>query len=213
MTPVNMKTNVSHEKAGWFLNRLARFLFWLTGWRTEGGIPAIPRFVVIAAPHTSYWDALVMLTAGCHFDVKFSWMVKDAVFFFPLGILVRFFGGIPIDRTRRSNVVGQAIEALHNSKSLFLAVSPEGTRGQADHWKTGFYHIATGADVPIVFGYVDYKRKVAGLGRVFEPTGDIAADFEEFARFYETVTPKYPELRGRVALRAEPPAPKQRAVG
>lgn len=208
-----MVKEVEHPKAGWFLNRLAILLFWLTGWKTEGSLPAIPRFVVIAAPHTSYWDALVMLTAGCVFNVKFSWMVKDAVFFFPLGILVRFFGGIPIDRSKRSNVVGQAVEAFEKAPAMFLAVSPEGTRQSSDHWKTGFYHIATGAGVPIVFGYVDYGRKVAGLGRVFSPTGDIESDFDEFAAFYNTVTPKYPELRGRVAVRALPEEPKKRAVG
>jgi len=208
-----MSESSQHPKAGWFLNRLARLLFWLSGWRTEGGVPPIPRFVVIAAPHTSYWDAIIMLTAGCHFDVKFSWMVKDAAFFFPLGILTRYFGGIPIDRKKRSNVVGQAIDWLRKSHSLFLAVSPEGTRSRADHWKTGFYHIAMGAEVPIVFGYIDYKRKVAGLGPVFEPTGDIEADFREFARFYDNVTPKYPELRGRVALRPGGEEEKRRAVG
>ena len=213
MYPEHMTQHIEHPRAGWFLNRLGRFLFWLTGWKTEGAIPPVSRFVVIAAPHTSYWDALVMLTAGCVFDVKFSWMVKDAVFFFPLGILVRWFGGIPIDRSRRSNVVGQAIDAFQSNPAMFLAVSPEGTRGRADHWKTGFYHIAVGAGVPIVFGYVDYARKTAGLGRVFEPTGDIEADFHEFAAFYDTVTPKFPELRGRVALRAEPEQPKKRAVG
>src|SRR5262245_29850978 len=79
--PEAMKESIEHPKAGLFLNLLGRFLFWLTGWKTEGSIPPIPRFVVIAAPHTSYWDALVMLTAGCVFNVKFSWMVKDAVFF------------------------------------------------------------------------------------------------------------------------------------
>jgi 1-acyl-sn-glycerol-3-phosphate acyltransferase len=208
-----MPESAEHPRAGWFLNHLARLLFRLTGWKKEGAVPNVPRFVVIAAPHTSYWDAVAMVTAGCAFDVKFSWMVKDAVFFFPLGILVRWFGGIPIDRTRRSNVVGQAIDALRNSKTLFLAVSPEGTRRRSDHWKTGFYHIARGAGVPIVFGYVDYARKVAGLGPVFEPTGDIEADFEEFAAFYEKVTPKFPELRGRVALREEPEEPKKQATG
>lgn len=208
-----MPEQVEHQKAGWFLHGLARFLFWLTGWKTDGELPSLPRFVVIAAPHTSYWDAIVMLTAGCHFNVKFSWMVKDAVFFFPLGIIVRWFGGIPIDRTKRSNVVGQATDVLRNSKSLFLAVSPEGTRHNSDHWKTGFYHIARGAGVPLVFGYVDYARKVAGLGPVFEPTGDIAADFETFAAFYDKVTPKFPELRGRVALREEPEEPKRQAIG
>jgi 1-acyl-sn-glycerol-3-phosphate acyltransferase len=212
MTAKPMADIAEHPRAGWFLNRLAKFLFRVAGWRTEGGIPNLPRFVVIAAPHTSYWDALAMVTAGCVFDVRFSWMVKDAVFFFPLGIIVRWFGGIPIDRSKRSNVVAQAVQALRSSRSLFLAVSPEGTRGRADHWKTGFYHIARGAEVPIVFGYVDYARKVAGLGPVFEPTGDIEADFRAFAAFYEKVTPKYPELRGRVALRAEGEEPQRRAV-
>lgn len=213
MTIDHMPSTVQHKKAGWFLNRLARFLFWITGWRLEGRIPDLPGFVVIAAPHTSYWDAVIMLTAGCGFNVKFSWMVKDAAFFFPLGIIVRWFGGIPIDRKRRANIVAQAIEEFQKGEPLFLAVSPEGTRGQADHWKTGFYHIARGAGVPIVFGYIDFKRKVAGLGPTFEPTGDIDADFCEFAKFYEKVTPKYPELRGRVVLRSEPEEIKRRAVG
>jgi 1-acyl-sn-glycerol-3-phosphate acyltransferase len=212
MTVGHMSVQAQHPRAGWFLNRLALLLFRLTGWRTEGSVPNLPRFVVIAAPHTSYWDAIIMLTAGCAFDVKFSWMVKQAAFFFPLGIIVRWFGGIPIDRSRRTNVVTLAIEQFEASEALFLAVSPEGTRHKADHWKTGFYHIARGAGVPLVFGYVDFKRKVAGLGPTFEPTGDIEADFRVFEQFYSNVTPKFPELRGRVALRAEPEEPKKRAV-
>lgn len=202
-----------NPKAGWFLNRLALLLLRLFGWRTEGRVPDLSHFVVIAAPHTSYWDAILMLTAGCAFNVKFSWMVKDAAFFFPLGIVTRFFGGVPIDRSRRSNVVAQAIERFQQRDALFLAVSPEGTRRRADHWKTGFYHIARGAGVPIVFGYIDFKRKVAGLGPTFVPTGDIEADFEVFERFYSEVTPKYPEMRGRVALRPEAEETKKRAVG
>jgi 1-acyl-sn-glycerol-3-phosphate acyltransferase len=145
-----------------------------------------------------------MVTAGCAFNVKFSWMVKDAAFFFPLGLLVRAFGGIPIDRSRRTNAVAQAIESFRTTPALALAVSPEGTRRRADHWKTGFYQIALGAKVPIVLSYLDYKRKVTGLGPIFQPTGDMEADFREFAAFYEQVTPRYPELRGRVAVR--PPA-------
>ena len=188
----------------WVLHRLALWLFRLTGWRTEGEVPAVSHCVIIAAPHTSYWDALLMVTAGCAFNVKFSWMVKDAAFFFPLGLIVRAFGGIPIDRSRRSNVVAQAIETFRTTPALALAVSPEGTRGRSDHWKTGFYQIALGAKVPIVLSYLDYKRKVAGLGPTFQPTGDIEADFREFAAFYEQVTPRHPALRGRVALR--PPA-------
>ncbi len=189
-----------------FMHGLARLLFRLCGWKTEGSVPEPARFVIIAAPHTSNWDAFVMVTAAYIFRVKMSWFVKDAAFFFPLGPIVRFFGGIPIDRRRRNNVVDQAIERFDASERLILAVPPEGTRRKSTHWKTGFYYIAQGARVPIVLGYLDYKRKVAGLGPAFRPTGDIEADFAVFDEFYATVTPKYPGLRGAVATHAAPPS-------
>jgi 1-acyl-sn-glycerol-3-phosphate acyltransferase len=141
-----------------------------------------------------------MLTAAYIFRIKIAWFVKEAVFFFPLGILVRAVGGIPIDRSARKNVVAQAVESFQKSDRLILAVPPEATRKHSTSWKTGFYHIARGAGVPIVLGYIDYKRKVAGLGRAFVPTGDIAEDFKVFAEFYQHVTPKYPENRGVVAV-------------
>ena len=141
-----------------------------------------------------------MLTAAHIFRVKLSWFVKQAAFFFPLGAIIRFFGGVPIDRTARRNVVGQAIEQFQRSERLILAVPPEATRKKSAFWKTGFYHIARGAGVPIVLGYVDYGRKVAGLGPAFVPTGDIEADFLVFEKFYATVTPRFPEQRGTVAV-------------
>jgi 1-acyl-sn-glycerol-3-phosphate acyltransferase len=183
-----------------FMHGLAKLLFRLTGWKTEGTVYQPPRFVVIAAPHTSNWDAFIMLTAAYIFRVKLSWFVKQAAFFFPLGIIVRFFGGVPIDRTARRNVVGQAVERFQRSERLILAVPPEATRKKSTSWKTGFYHIARGAGVPIVLGYIDYRRKVAGLGPAFIPTGDIEADFKVFEKFYATVTPKFPDQRGVVAV-------------
>lgn len=183
-----------------FLRWLAKVLFRVAGWRVEGELPRGGRAVVIAAPHTSYWDGPIMVAAGCVFGIKFSWMVKEAAFFFPLGILVRAFGGIPIDRSRRKNVVAQSIEQFQNRDALLLAVSPEGTRGLSDHWKTGFYRIAEGADVPVVLGYIDYARKVAGLGPEVAVSGDIEADFARYEQFYSGVTPRHPELRGVVAV-------------
>ena len=91
------------------LHWLGKLIFRLAGWKVEGTLPPIGKAVFIAAPHTSYWDGPVMVTAGCVFDVKFSWMVKQAAMFFPLGILVRFFGGIGIDRSRSNNVVTQSV--------------------------------------------------------------------------------------------------------
>jgi len=182
---------------------LAKLIFRLAGWKIEGGLPQGSKAVVIAAPHTSYWDGPIMVTAGCIFDIKFSWMVKQAAFFFPLGILVRYFGGIPIDRSQRKNVVAQSIEQFRNSDALLMAVSPEGTRGHSKYWKTGFYRIAEGAGVPIVLGYIDYARKTAGLGPAITVTGDINADFKIFEAFYANVTPRYPEQRGACAVPPE----------
>jgi len=183
-----------------FMHGLATLIFRLTGWRTEGAVPQPSRFVLIAAPHTSNWDAFIMLTAAYIFRVKLAWFIKDAAFFFPLAPIIRFFGAVPIDRTTRRNVVEQAVARFQQSDRLILAVPPEATRKKSASWKTGFYHIARGAGVPIVLGYIDYRRKVAGLGPAFTPTGDIEADFRVFEKFYANVTPKFPEQRGLVAV-------------
>jgi 1-acyl-sn-glycerol-3-phosphate acyltransferase len=183
-----------------FMHNLARLLFRLAGWQIEGEVPRPERFVIIAAPHTSNWDALIMVTAAYIFRVKISWFVKQQAFVFPLGPIVRYFGGIPIDRSKRNNVVEQAIETFRNSERLILAVPPEATRKKSPYWKTGFYHIARGAGVPIVLGYLDYRRKVAGLGPAFMPSGDIVTDFEKLDAFYAPITPKFPADRGTVAV-------------
>jgi 1-acyl-sn-glycerol-3-phosphate acyltransferase len=181
---------------------LSDLAFRLSGWRTEGAPPK-GSFVLIAAPHTSNWDAVIMLLAARIYGLRLAWFVKDSWFAFPMGGLMRRLGGVPIDRSARHGVVEQAIERLQQSDDLALAVPPEGTRGRSAHWKTGFYHIARGARVPIVLGYLDYGRKVAGLGPAFVPTGDLAADFKVFREFYANVKAKYPEKAGPVAL---PPA-------
>jgi 1-acyl-sn-glycerol-3-phosphate acyltransferase len=178
---------------------LARLALRLAGWRVEGELPESPRFVIIAAPHTSNWDAVLLLLAARIYEVPLAWFVKDAWFRFPLGPLMRGLGGVPIDRSAANGVVEQAVRHLKASARLALAVPPEGTRGHSPHWKTGFYHIARGAGVPIVLGYLDYERKVAGLGPAFVPTGNLEADFEVFREFYGKVRAKYPEKAGVVA--------------
>jgi len=171
----------------------------LAGWRVEGAPPATGSFVLIAAPHTSNWDAVIMLAAAREFGLRISWFVKESWFRFPLGPVMRRLGGVPIDRSARHGMVEQAIELLKQSERLVLAVPPEGTRGRAPHWKTGFYHIARGAGVPIVMGYLDYGRRVAGMGPAFVPTGDLVEDFKVFRAFYEKIHARYPEHAGVVA--------------
>ena len=184
-----------------FMHHFARLLFHLTGWKVEGTVHRPPSFVIIAAPHTSNWDAVILVVAAYIFSVRLSWFLKDTAFVWPLGPIVRFFGGVPIDRSTRRNVVAQAIDQFAERDRFILAVPPEGTRKHSTHWKTGFYHIAQGARVPIVLGYIDYRRRVAGLGPSFVPTGDIDADFAVFAEFYSHITPKFPQHKGIVAPR------------
>ncbi len=181
-----------------FLTATAKLLFRLAGWKTEGGLPAQRKFVVIAAPHTSNWDGILMVVAAQIFRMKIAWYVKKEAFFFPLGILIRAFGGVPIDRSKRTNMVGAAIEQFNERQEFILAVPPEGTRKHSPYWKTGFYHIAHGAGVPTVLGYLDYGRKIAGLGPAFVTTGDINADFAVFREFYSKVSPRFEKDRGDV---------------
>lgn len=185
------------------MRRLSRLLFRLAGWRTEGNVPPDPRYVLIAAPHTSNWDAVVMLLAARIFGIELKWFIKDSWFVFPLGPLMRALGGVPIDRSARHGMVERAIERLAASERLVLAVPPEGTRKPAPFWKTGFYRIAHGAGVPIVLGYLDYGRKIAGLGPAFTPTGNLQADFELFRAFYASITARYPKNVGPVAAPPE----------
>ncbi len=185
------------------LRSLARLMLRLVGWRTEGAPPPDLRYVLIAAPHTSNWDALLMLAAARIFRIRISWFLKESWFVFPLSPLLRAVGAVPIDRRGAHGVVQQAVDRFSASKQLVLAVPPEGTRKKTAHWKGGFYHIARGAGVPIVLGYLDYGRKVAGLGPAFQPTGDLQADFKVFRDFYSAVKGKFPELVGEVV----PPPP------
>jgi 1-acyl-sn-glycerol-3-phosphate acyltransferase len=172
---------------------LSRLIFRAAGWRTEGALPESHRCVLIAAPHTSNWDGLLLVLAAQIFRMHMSFFIKESWFVFPFGYVLRRFGGIPINRGGRNRVVEKAIEQFAHDEKLVLAVPPEGTRKKTAHWKTGFYYIALGANVPIVLGYLDYERKIAGLGPAFMPTGDLDADFAVFRKFYADVKGCYPE--------------------
>jgi 1-acyl-sn-glycerol-3-phosphate acyltransferase len=156
------------------------------GWKVEGSLPpATPKCVVIAAPHTSNWDLPYTLMTAFSLNLNIYWMGKASIFRFPFGAVMRWLGGIAVDRSNHTNLVSASAAALVAAPgSLQLVVPPEGTRGKTRHWKTGFYFIALEARVPIVLAYMDYQRKVAGLGPVFTPSGDIEADMVEIKRFY-----------------------------
>jgi 1-acyl-sn-glycerol-3-phosphate acyltransferase len=163
------------------------------GWRMEGRLPDVDNLVVIAAPHTSNWDFPILVSLAFGLGAKTSWLGKHTLFRWPFGFLSRWMGGIPVYRSASNNMVAQSVEMFRNSEKLILTIPPEGTRGKVAHWKTGFYYIALGAEVPIAMGFIDYKRKAVGVGPTLYPTGDIEADMESFRNFYINVTAKYPD--------------------
>ena len=172
---------------------LARIVFRFAGWKPAGKRPSLSKYVIIAAPHTSNWDFLYTLCLAFILEIKPFIMMKAAWFCWPLGPFLRWFGAIPIDRSKSTHIVARAIEAFHKHPRFVLLVPPAGTRSKVMYWKTGFYHIAMGANVPIVLGYLDYRRKVGGIGPVVHPTGDMERDMKIIKAFYADITAKYPE--------------------
>ena len=174
------------------LRWLAIIVYRFFGWQTEGDKPDAPKYVVIAAPHTSNWDFFFTVCLALIYRLNPQMMMKAEWFFWPVGPLLRWLGAIPIDRSRSRNVVAQSIAAFRTSDEMVLVVPPAGTRRKVMHWKTGFYHIANGAGVPIALGFLDYRRKVGGFGPTVTTTGDVDRDMAAIRRFYAGVTAKNP---------------------
>ncbi len=190
--------------AGGVASRLGRLFLALFGWQVEGNLPdATKKAVVIAAPHTSNWDLPFMLAVSYVLGVKPSWLGKREMFRGPFGWLLRRLGGIPVDRGARSNLVQQAIACFAQSDRLFLVIPPSGTRSRAPYWKSGFYHIARGVGVPVICTFLDYRRRVGGIGPVLDTTGDVAHDMGAIREFYGGVTAKYPARTTPARLREE----------
>ena len=183
-------------KLGWLARTVkAVLLVWfrLQGWSVEGQAPQTRKFVVIAAPHTSNWDFVYFLGGADGLGLNLSFMGKASLFGWPLGRAMRELGGIPVDRSRSNNAVQAMVDEFGRRDEFMLTIAPEGTRGKARIWRTGFYQIALGARVPIVCGLMDYRRKVVGLGPAMMPTGDYDADMLALAAYYRACTPKHPE--------------------
>ncbi len=166
------------------LRLIAMVILRLMGWTAIGRELHRPKLVLIGAPHTSNWDFPLMLLIVLKLRLNVFWMGKNTLFRFPFGGLMRWLGGIPIDRSKSNNVVLQVTEEYNKQSELVVLIPPEGTRSKVDRWKTGFYHIARNAGVPILLGYVDAPRKEAGLADFFTPTGDLERDMAAIRAFY-----------------------------
>lgn len=185
---------------------LANAFLRATGWKPETAPPEKMRFVLIAAPHTSNWDLFYLLAFAEVFDVPMSFMMKHTVFRGPLGPLFRSLGGIPIYRHKRGDLVKQMVEVFGQKDDFVLVVPAEGTRARVEFWKSGFYHIAREANVPIVLSYLDYARKRGGFGPAVIPSGNLRDDMDVIRDFYADKSGRHPQLFAEPRLREEGPA-------
>lgn len=185
--------------------RAAKRILKAWGWKIVNDRPKPKKYVLLAVPHTSNTDGLLMILASRVLDMELSFMIKDDWDKPVIGPLVSHYGAVFINRDKANGVVQQMVDEFSRRDSLCLAIPPEGTRGYADYWKSGFYHIAHGAQVPVVPGFLDYKRKRAGFGEPYMLTGDIKADMDVIREFYERgdFGPCKPEKFGPIRLREE----------
>jgi 1-acyl-sn-glycerol-3-phosphate acyltransferase len=182
---------------------LGVFLMWLTGWRVEGKVPDEKKCVFVVAPHTSNWDVIIAILVTFVLRMRSYWMAKHTIFVPPLSWLLRAYGAVPINRSKSHSVVDQVVAEFNARDTMLIAVATEGTRKYTEYWKSGFYHIALKAKVPIAFGFVDYKRKVAGIGGIMYPTGNVKEDMDKIRAFYEQITPRHPERMGPIRIKDE----------
>jgi 1-acyl-sn-glycerol-3-phosphate acyltransferase len=165
---------------------------WLaaTRFRVVGTMPDLPKYVIVGAPHKSNWDLPHTLAAGAIYGLRIHWMGKDAIFKWPFGGLMRWLGGISVDRSKTTNAVAAMVDAFATRDQLYLVIPPEGTRKHVTQWKSGFYHIAVGAKVPIVLVYISYVLREVAIAEVFYPTGDYDRDIAHIMAVYAPHQPK-----------------------
>lgn len=172
---------------------LGRAALWIFRWRIDGAIPPVSKLVAIGAPHTCTLDVFVALMAKLALGLRLRWMGKHTIFREPLGTVARFFGGMPVDRRSSQSIVQQAVTLFATEERLFLCIAPEGTRQPVARWKTGFYHIAVGARVPILTVALDYSRRAVVIGEPLMPSGDIDADVALLRRHFHAGMARHPE--------------------
>jgi 1-acyl-sn-glycerol-3-phosphate acyltransferase len=180
----------------WFF----RFLFKIKGWKLKTeAIKGIKQSVVIAAPHTSNWDAVLSVAAFDLMELPVKFTLKKEWFKFPFKRIMYSLGGIPIDRTakkegeKRPSMVEAMTDLFKKYETLHVMVTPEGTRALRTEWKTGFWHTAKMANVPILCGYLDYKNKIAGIGKIIYPSDSLENDMRQIMLFYKDIQGKNPQ--------------------
>ena len=189
------------EKKLWW-QHVSRFILRLVGWELIEKMPPERKYILVGAHHTSNWDWAVGFLMMAGLGLKPRWIGKESLFRGIAGPIMRALGGISVVRGARANFVGQVVDVYNNSKDLVIALAPEGTRNYVDHWKTGFYHIAKEAQVSVAMAFLDYSKKICGVGGHFIPSDSLIADMKILREFYDGVVGKFPEKQGLVRVKA-----------
>jgi 1-acyl-sn-glycerol-3-phosphate acyltransferase len=163
------------------------------GWKIRGEFPDFKKSIVIFAPHTSYYDALYGKLYLNELGIKHIFLSKKELFFFPMNIAMNLFGSMPVKGVNNRNTFYQVIEMLDSSDELHIVISPEGTRAKVSHWNKGFFYMASKAQVPIVVGYIDYKKKEIGINGVLENLDNAKTTMQPISLMYKNVSAKYPD--------------------
>lgn len=177
------------------LRSVGRLGMTMLGWRIEGAIPDQKKFVLIVAPHTSNWDFVCALFCDLALDMEAAFLAKHTIFIGWFGRWLRSLGGIPVERSASHNVVTQAAAEFARRERMILAIAPEGTRRKVAAWKSGYWHIARAAGVPILAVGLDFAKRAAVIGPLRPVTDSLEADEAAFQAFFATITPRRPELR------------------
>jgi 1-acyl-sn-glycerol-3-phosphate acyltransferase len=186
-----------------FFRGISLVLLKILGWKATGRLPREAKYVLIVAPHTSNWDLFYGIIVAFALKLDAHYIAKKELFRQPFSQLMKWSGGIPIDRLLSSHIVDQMISTFNESKKFVLALTPEGTRHKTDGWKSGFYHIAVRAHVPIVLAFLDYASKTGGAGPLIYPTGDLDQDMQTIHNFYLTVVGKHPNKASPVIIHSK----------
>ena len=183
-----MKTTIFNTPIlGKLLHYLTDFVLRLVGWRIDGKLPNLPKYVLVGAPHTSNWDFVLFLGVIFHLQANVRFMGKAELFRGPFGWFFYWCGGVPVDRKKSQGLVEQMVQASKKSEQFILTIAPEGTRHYVSEWKMGFYHIAKSAEIPLVMAIVDGKHKAVRVGQIFYPTENMEADIKAIKGFFEGV--------------------------
>jgi len=163
----------------------------LMRWKIEGEIPNLPKFIAIAAPHTTNWDFVIGMATLMALGIRVHWIGKDSIFKWPVKYLWHWLGGKPVDRSQSHGVVEQSVALFHTHPEFILGLSPEGTRKNLPKWRMGFYYMARGAAVPILMAHFDFQNRVLGIGSLFYPTDNVEKDVAEMQNYYKSFTGKF----------------------